>query len=100
MPLYRQAKEWRRLGIELSTSTMGDWVAAAIDLLKPLWRFARADTLGRGLISLDDTHLPVLDRDHPNGIKKGHLWTYIGQFDQVLFCEYTPTWEGEGFAGF
>jgi transposase len=95
-PLYRQAKEWRRLGFELPTSTMGDWVAAAADLLEPLWKLARADTLGRTLISLDDTHLPVLDRDHPNGIKKGHLWTYIGDFDKVLFCEYTPTWEGDG----
>jgi transposase len=96
MPLYRQAKEWRRLGVELPTSTMGDWVAGAADLLEPLWKLARTDTLRRQLMSLDDTRMPVLDRDHPNGIKKGHLWTYIGDFDEVLFCEYTPTWEGEG----
>jgi transposase len=95
-PLYRQAKEWRRLGAELSTSTMGDWVAGGIDLLEPLWKFARGNTLVRVMISLDDTHLPVLDRDHPAGIKKGHLWAFIGDFDQVMFYEYTPTWEGEG----
>ncbi|HEY5287403.1 MAG TPA: IS66 family transposase [Solirubrobacteraceae bacterium] len=95
-PLYRQAKEWGRLGFELPTSTMGDWVAAAADLLEPLWKVARADTLGRTVISLDDTHMPVLDRDHPHGIKKGHLWMYIGDVDEVLFCEYTPTWEGDG----
>jgi transposase len=95
-PLYRQAKEWRRLGAELSTSTMGDWVAGGIDLLEPLWKFARGNTLDRVLVSLDDTHLPVLDRDHPAGIKKGHLWAFIGDFDQVMFYEYTPTWEGEG----
>ena len=95
-PLYRQAKAWRRLGAELSTSTMGDWVAGGIDLLEPLWKFARGNTLARVLVSLDDTHLPVLDRDHPAGIKKGHLWAFIGDFDQVMFYEYTPTWEGEG----
>jgi transposase len=95
-PLYRQAKEWRRLGAELSTSTMGDWVAGGIDLLEPLWKFARGNTLVRVMVSLDDTHLPVLDRDHPAGIKKGHLWAFIGDFDQVMFYEYTPTWEGEG----
>jgi transposase len=95
-PLYRQAKEWRRLGAELSTSTMGDWVAGGIDLLEPLWKFARGNTLVRVVVSLDDTHLPVLDRDHPAGIKKGHLWAFIGDFDQVMFYEYTPTWEGEG----
>jgi transposase len=95
-PLYRQAKEWRRLGAELSTSTMGDWVAGGIDLMEPLWKFARGNTLVRVLVSLDDTHLPVLDRDHPAGIKKGHLWAFLGDFDQVMFYEYTPTWEGEG----
>jgi transposase len=95
-PLYRQAKEWRRLGAELSTSTMGDWVAGGIDLLEPLWKFAKGNTLVRVMVSLDDTHLPVLDRDHPAGIKKGHLWAFIGDFDQVMFYEYTPTWEGEG----
>jgi len=95
-PLYRQAKEWRRLGAELSTSTMGDWVAGGIDLLEPLWKFARGNTLVRVMVSLDDTHLPVLDRDHPAGIKKGHLWAFLGDFDQVMFYEYTPTWEGEG----
>jgi transposase len=95
-PLYRQAKEWRRLGVELSTSTLGDWVAGGIDLLEPLWKFARGNTLARVLVSIDDTHLPVLDRDHPAGIKKGHLWAFIGDFDQVMFYEYTPTWEGEG----
>jgi hypothetical protein len=42
-PLYRQAKEWRRLGIELSTSTMGDWAAGGIDLLEPLWKYAKGD---------------------------------------------------------
>ena len=35
-PLDRQAKRWRRLGAELSTSTMGDWVAGDIGLLEPL----------------------------------------------------------------
>lgn len=95
-PVYRQVKEWRRLGVELSTSTMGDWMAGGIDLLEPLWKFARGNTLLRVLVSLDDTHMPVLDRDHPAGIKKGHLWAFIGDFDQVMFYEYTPTWEGEG----
>jgi transposase len=95
-PLYRQVKEWRRLGIELSTSTIGDWVAGGIDLLEPLWKYAKGDTLVRFLISVDDTYMPVLDRDHPNGIKKGHIWAFIADFNAVMFCEYLPTWEGEG----
>jgi transposase len=96
MPLYRQAQEWKRQGVELSTSTLGDWVAGGIDTLEPLAKHAKHDTLARFLVSLDDTHMPVLDRDHPNGIKKGHQWVFIADFNEVMFCEYMPTWEGEG----
>ncbi|HYE77683.1 MAG TPA: IS66 family transposase, partial [bacterium] len=95
-PLHRQAQMWRRQGVELSSSTLGDWTAGAIDLLEPLAKEAKAQLVRCALISSDDIKLPVLDRDHPQGIKKGHIWTYIGDFDQVLYNEYTPTWEGDG----
>jgi transposase len=94
-PLHRQAQMWRRQGVELPASTLGDWVMGAIDLLEPLWKEAGRDLLRRDLISVDDIRLPVLDRDHPNGIKKGHIWTYLGDIDQVQYSDYTPTWEGE-----
>ena len=93
-PLYRQADIYERSGIQLSTSTLGDWFAATADMLEPLWRLARQVTLSGYLLSLDDTGMPVLDGDHPNGIKRGHIWTYLGDYDRVGFCEYTPNWEG------
>jgi transposase len=95
-PLHRQVQQWRRQGVELSPSTVGDWAAAAIDRLEPLYKEARRDALGRELLSMDDTPMPVLDRDHPSGIKKGRIWAYVADIDQVCFCEYTPTWAGLG----
>jgi transposase len=95
-PLHRQAQMWLRQGVELSSSTLGDWTAGAIDVLEPLAKEAKAQLLRCALISSDDIKLPVLDQDHPQGIKKGHIWTYLGDFDQVLLNEYTPTWEGDG----
>jgi len=43
-------------------------------MLEPIYKRARARTLVCYLLSLDDTGMPVLDREHPNGIKRGHLW--------------------------
>ncbi len=79
--------------MHLSPSTLGDWAAAAADMLEPIYKRARARTLVCYLLSLDDTGMPVLDREHPNGIKRGHLWTYLGDAGRIGFCEYTPTWE-------
>lgn len=38
----------------------------------------------------------MLEREDPRGIRRGHVWTYIGDYDEVAFCEYTPDWEKEG----
>ena len=94
-PLYRQSKIYERAGIHLAPSTLGDWHAAAADLYQPVYNLLRAQTLDRYLISLDDTGMPVLDRDDARGVRKGHIWTYIANTTEVAFCEYTKTWEGD-----
>ena len=95
LPIYRQSQIYERSGIRLSPSTLGDWCMAAADLLEPVWKLARKDTLACYLVSLDDTGMPVLDRDHPRGIKRGHIWTYLGDQGRTAFCDYTPDWKGE-----
>jgi len=95
-PLYRQTKIYERSGIRLAPSTIGDWYAHTADMLIPLAALERNIALETcGVLSLDDTGMPVLDRDHPKGIKRGHIWTYIGDENKVAFCEFTPTWDGD-----
>jgi transposase len=94
VPVYRQSQILERSGIRLAPSTLGDWVAAAADLAEPLWKALRRDALSSYLLSLDDTTMPVLDRDHHRGIKRGHIWTFLGDGGRVGFCEYAPDWKG------
>ena len=94
VPLERQSKILARGGAPVAPSTLGDWYARAADLVEPLWRALRDDTLGRYLLSMDDTGLPVRDRAHARGIKRGHIWTFLGDGGEVAFCEYTPDWKG------
>ena len=94
-PLYRQSQIYERSGIHLAPSTLGDWCADTADVIEPVWKFLRTQTLDSYLVSLDDTKLPVLDREDPRGIKRGHIWTYIGDEGRAAFCEYTPDWSGD-----
>lgn len=94
MPLYRQCKEFARLGVPLSTSTIGDWSAFALDVLAPIARRIKEKVIDSGYVNADDTGLPVLDNDHPNGVKRGHLWAYAG--GGLVAFHYTPDWKAEG----
>ncbi len=85
MPLYRQAKEYERMGVRLSPSTIGDWAAFSVDVLEPLWDRIARWVLASGYVRCDDTGLRVLDRDHPQGVKKGHIWEGGAERDAVPY---------------
>jgi hypothetical protein len=56
-----------------------------------------AKVLGDIVMHLDATSLPVLDRDHPNGIRVGAIWGYVGaevgdaQTLYTALCLYAST---------
>jgi transposase len=97
-PLYRQAKECERLGVRLSPSTLGDWSAFALDVLAPIGLRIPVKVLESLYVRCDDTGIRVLERDHPQGVKRGHLWAYVG--GGLVAFDYTPNWKAEGPAAF
>jgi transposase len=114
MPLYRQAQEYARSGVSLSPSTLGDWAAFGLDVFAPVAKRIVARVLEATYVRADDTGIRVLDRDHPAGVKRGHLWAFVGA-DLVAYL-YAPDWkakhpaaqlqeftgylQGDGYAGY
>jgi transposase len=95
-PANRQAQIYeKRYHVRIPTSTLGDWIGAVGDLLQPVAGELKSRTLTSFMVQTDDTGVRVLDRDDPRGVKRGHLWPYVGDGANV-FVEYTPTWSGEG----
>lgn len=99
LPLYRLSQILGRSGVEISDSTLGGWIGEAAVLLEPLWKRLRERALGAAVLAMDDTGIRVLDRDHAKGVKRGHLWCYVGYEsgvpDAAVF-DYTPDWKGSG----
>ena len=92
LPLYRQHGILARHGVDLSPSTLGGWVAAAADLLRPVVvRMAELVWRSR-VIQTDDTPVPVLDPGSRR-TKTGHLWVYLGDADHpyAVFDFTRPT---------
>lgn len=56
VPLYRQEKEWLRMGIALTRSTMSNWVIrCAASWLKPLYERMREKLLAYDIVMSDET---------------------------------------------
>jgi len=95
LPLHRLSGIYARSGVDLKPSTLGDWVAAGTDSLEPIAHAIWKRSVESHLLQSDDTGIRVLDADHPNGVKRGHLWVYLGDATWSSFV-YTPDWKGEG----
>lgn len=107
LPLARQTGIFARHGVELSRSTLCDWVGAAADLAGPVVAEMRRELLGSKVIHTDDTPVPVLDRSRES-TRTARLWVYLGDrgHPHTVF-DFTPdrTRDGpsrflEGYTGY
>jgi transposase len=100
IPLYRTEGRLERLGLTLSRSTMCDWMAAAAELLTPLWELLKQHVLASKKLHTDDTTVPVRDEKR-SAHRYGRLWDYIGDdaHPGVVF-DYTATHARDGPATF
>jgi transposase len=90
LPLYRLEGIFKRSGVELSRSTMCDWMATIAELLEPIVKRMLSRILTSKVVQNDDTTVPVQDHDG-KGIKTGRLWVSIGDHDNpYTVYVYTP----------
>ncbi len=101
LPLYRQAEIMAREGVELSRSTLADWVGQCAALLRPLVDALAKHVLSGPVLHADDTPVPVL-APGTGKTKTGRLWAYVRDErpwagpapPAVLYC-YSPDRRGE-----
>jgi hypothetical protein len=96
LPLYRQEGIFRRHGVELSRSTLCDWMAVAAELLSPLVAAMTRRVLTSKVIRVDDTPVTV-QIPGGRGTKTGRLWVYLGDNDHPFaIYDYTPDRRADG----
>jgi transposase len=74
LPLNRQSETYAREGLELSVSTLADWVGTCTAALMPLVDLIRDHVLAGERLHGDDTTVPVLAKGKT---VTGRLWTYV-----------------------
>lgn len=87
-PLHRQIDILRRSGVSLSPSTVNNWVGGAAALLEPLYQKLRERVLGCDYIQVDESVIPVMDKDKPGATRKGYHWVVRSPEEGCLFFHY------------
>lgn len=93
-PLHRLSRAYARDGVDISVSTLSDWVAGSGKLVEPLVERLAERILKATIVRTDATGLLVLDPRSPDHVVRGSMWGYVGDDLDVLF-RYTETGEGE-----
>ena len=93
MPLYRQHQKLQDEGFTLSRSTLGNWVAAGIELLRPVADILRDELLGGHYLKIDETAIKAGRTKTARGkgkMKTGWLWPMLGECGDIVF-NYSPS---------
>jgi transposase len=119
---YRQAESFSRLGVDLTRSTLANWVGGASRTLAPLVEAIRNYVFGGGKLHGDHTPLPVLAPGNGK-TNTGRLWIYVrddrpagdpsppavcfayspnrkGDHPQLHLREFQVILQADGYAGF
>ena len=99
LPIERQANRFKHAGVPIAPQTLGRSVAAAIDWVAPIARAIVKETRASELLATDATGLPVLDQDHPLGVRNGTMWCWVGDNRWVSFF-YSPIGDSDSVKKF
>ena len=93
LPLYRQQKQFARIGVDLSRRTMADWMIAASEACAPLMKLLEAKVRSGPLLQLDETRLQVLGEPGRANTALSYMWVARGGLPEapVILYHYAPS---------
>lgn len=104
MPLYRQEKSWKDLGIDLNRATLANWVIrCSEDYFTPVIEKLHKELLSRDIAHADETPIQVLKEDGKEPTSTSYMWLYRSGSDRkppVILYDYKSSRSGENAAAF
>ncbi len=118
LPLYRQSQIFERLGINLSRSTLSEWVVKCGQLVQPLINLIQERIHQQPVIHMDETPLQVLNEKGKPAQSQSYMWiqragppdkgwisyhysdTRSGDVPKQLLDEYQGALMTDGYSGY
>lgn len=96
LPFYRQVQRYEQLGMKIPASTLEGWFETACLLLEPLYETLKAQVLASTYLQVDETPIPVLDKQKKGETHRGYHWIYHSVESRLVLFDYR---EGRGREG-
>ena len=96
LPLYRQSNTvFKRLGLELDTTSMANWMIKCGQLVQPLINLAYEKLRMSGLLFMDETVLQVLKEKERSAAQQSRMWIMTNNtaHHRMVLFHYSPTRE-------
>lgn len=74
LPLYRQIAMFRRIGVELDRTTLGNWMIKMGRLVQPLINRLQDVATEQNILHMDETPLQVLNEPGKTAQSKSYMW--------------------------
>jgi transposase len=93
LPLYRQSKQFERLGIDLPRNTLASHMIKVGERINPLIEQLKHHVLGYDLIGMDETPVQVLKEPGKVAQSQSYMWVMKGgpPHRPVVLYHYAPT---------
>lgn len=90
LPLYRQQQRFSRENINIPYSTLTDWVSNTCKLIEPLYNALCKEAMNASYLHVDETPIPVLDKDKKGATHRGYYWVYHDALNDLVIFDYRP----------
>jgi transposase len=96
LPVYRQIERFKREDMKLSSSTINGWQESVCNLLEPLYDTLKHRVLSQGYLQVDETPIPVLDKQKKGKTHRGYHWIYHSPLEKTVLFDYNTGRSREG----
>lgn len=97
LPLYRQERAFKRLGIDLPRNTLARWMIQTSELIEPLIERCRHHLQSSAVIHMDETTLQVNTEPDRKASSPSYMWVQRGgpPGQQVVLYDYDASRSGQ-----
>ena len=111
LPLYRQEKDWKQYGAQISRTTLANWIIyCSQNYFQPMYDYFHRELLKRSFAMADETRVQVLKEEGRQAQTQSFMWLFRSGEDglpAIILYGYSPTRSGshareflEGYRGY